>query len=55
MNPAVRAIRDQIQNIDWGQPPEDVAAILVEAGFQLRDLADALMIDRLAAKQTEAA
>lgn len=54
MTPVVRAIRDQIQNIDWRQPPEDVAAILIEAGFQLRDLADALMIDRLA-KQTEAA
>ena len=45
MNPIVRAIRNQIDAIDWTRPPEDIAAMLIEAGFQLRDLADAKAID----------
>lgn len=40
-----RAIQTQIAQLDWSRPIDEIAATLVEAGFRLRDIADARFID----------
>lgn len=41
----MNAIREQLAALDWSRPVDEIAATLVEAGFRLRDLADARFID----------
>lgn len=47
MNPTARDIREQIEDFDWTRPLDEIAAMLIEAGFQLRDLDDANHITKI--------